>query len=177
MDKNLNENNIVSLNKLCEKLILIFQDEEGVYLELIKKEDLKKSAIIDRNTEKLLQISKDQENILNVVDKREKERSEVIHQISEQFNSGKSIGKISDLADMPKLPVEMKEKLLHHSFALRELMYTLKNITGTNQEMLQDSKSLFDSLIQELSETPDSSYGPDGNQKKSKNPVFVNLNG
>lgn len=177
MDNILSKDNILHLNELCQKLIQIFQDEEGLYLDLIKKEDLKKDAIIKRDADKLLKISREQEGDLKVVDLREKERSGIIQKISEIYSPGKSIEKLSDIAGIPRMDWEMKEKLLHHSYALRELMFTLKNISSTNQEMLEDNKRLFESLIEDLTADDGQSYGPEEKSKKSSGPVFVNLNG
>ncbi|MDH4199487.1 MAG: flagellar export chaperone FlgN [Spirochaetia bacterium] len=177
MDKHIHSNDLVEINNLCEKLIQIFQDEEGLYLELIKKEDLKKAAILERNTENLLKISREQEDSLKMVDLREKERTDIIRQISQFYRPAINFEKISEIADLPRLPYHMKEKLLHHSYALRELMFTLKNITNINQEMLEDNKRLFDSLIEELIDDRDNTYGPAARNKQSSGPLFINLNG
>jgi hypothetical protein len=177
MDRNMYSTDFNLINLLCEDLIRIFQDEEGLYLDLIKKEDQKKDAIINHNADKLLKISREQEDSLRIVDTREKERSGIIRKISELFNAGKDLENMSEVAGIPKMPPEMKEKLLHHSYALRELMFTLKNITGTNQEMLEDNKKFFDSLIEDLSGTPGEAYGPRGKTRNSSGPLFVNING
>jgi len=177
MDKSMNTSELGLITKYCEELIRIFQSEEGLYLDLIKKEDLKREAILARNAESLLKISKDQEDFLKVVDLRERERSEIIKKIAELQKSENRLEKISDVTELPGLTETMKEKLLHHSYALRELMYTLRNISGTNQEMLEDNKRLFDSLIEELTEDKDNCYSPDGKSRKMSGPLFVNLNG
>lgn len=170
-------NELGLITKYCEELIRIFQNEEGLYLDLIKKEDLKREAILSRNAEKLLKISKEQEDYLRVIDVREVERSEIIKKIAELHKAETSFEKLSDVTELPGVSIAMKEKLLHHSYALRELMYTLRNITGTNQEMLEDNKRLFDSLIAELTEDKNTCYTPDGKNKKTTGPLFINLNG
>jgi Mg2+ and Co2+ transporter CorA len=177
MDKNINTGELGLITKYCEELINIFQDEEGLYLDLIKKEDLKREAILARNADKLLKISKEQEDFLKVVDLREKERSEIIKKIADLHKMDLHLEKVSDITGLPGLPGEMKEKLLHHSYALRELMFTLRNISGTNQEMLEDNKRLFDSLIDELTDDKDTCYSPGGKSKKMSGPLFVNMNG
>ncbi|MDH4261998.1 MAG: flagellar protein FlgN [Spirochaetia bacterium] len=177
MDKKINTSEISVITKYCEQLIQIFQDEEWLYLDLIKKEGLKKEAILSRNADSLLKISKEQEDFLKVVDLRERERSEIIKKITELHNMGNQLEKISELTELPGLSGDMKEKLLHHSYALRELMFTLRNITSINQEMLEDNKRLFDSLIEELTDDKDTCYSPVGKNKKTSGPLFVNING
>jgi len=177
MDKGINTSELGLLTKYCEQLIKVFQDEEGLYLDLIKKEDLKKEAILARNADNLLKISKEQEDFLKVIDMRESERSEIIKKIAQLHKMEKQPGKLSEVAELPGISEVMKEKLLHHSYALRELMFTLRNISGTNQEMLEDNKRFFDSLIDELTDDKDTCYNPAGKNKKTSGPLFVNLNG
>jgi len=177
MDKNIKTDEIGLIVKYCEELIRIFQDEEGLYLDLIKKEDLKREAILARNAGNLLKISQEQEDFLKVADVREKERSEIIKKIAQLHIMESKPEKLSEITQMPGLPDVMREKLLNHSYALRELMFTLKNISGTNQEMLEDNKRLFDSLIEELSDDKDICYNPGGKSKKMSGPLFVNMNG
>jgi len=179
MDTQKNKSKIASLSDLeniCEKLITTLQSEENIYLELVQEESAKKDAILDKNSKKILQLTQEQENKITLIDKKEEERSELIKQISRIMRPNGKIDKLSDLADA-KISASIKERLLHHSYALKELMITLKNITDTNMKILEDNRKLFETIIEELSGEETIGYGPGETKQRNKKSIFVNQTG
>ena len=179
MDTQKKQQNISSLSELedvCERLIGTLQDEENIYMELVQEESAKKDAILDKNSKEILKLTQEQENKITLIDRKEEERSELIKQISAIMRPNGKIEKLSDLNDA-KISASIKERLLHHSYALKELMITLKNITDTNMKILEDNRKLFETIIEELSEEETIGYGPGETKQRNKKSIFVNQTG
>ena len=176
MDNKDNTRRMSEISGICEELVEILKNEEDLYLELIRKEERKKDAIINRNAESLLQISREQEDELRVVDKQESVRSELVARLRVLVGPEK-VESVSEIASIAGVSPEMKEKILHHSYALRELMMTLKNISGANRDILQDNQRLFESLIDEITDRQTVGYGPGQEKGSSSKSIFVDING
>jgi len=181
MGKKMGAEGAEQIQMLCEKLISVFQDEEGIYLDLIKKEDEKKNAILKKDSASLVKISEEEEKILRVIDDRESERTSIIKELSSIFNKTHPFEKVSDLTSESGIDPQQKEKILHHSYALRELMFTLKNISDANQVILEDNKALFESIIEEIKgDTQSIEYTPGDRKKENNRPgksLFIDING
>lgn len=165
------------LTQSCQQLIEVLKDEEGIYLELIKKEELKKEALLNRDAESLLAYSREQETELSIVDAREEQRTRLVSKIRALVELDDANGSISQIAKNPSIPEELKSKLLNQSYALRELMLTLKNISSVNREMLQDNQKLFESLIDEITNKEAVGYGPGQEKGKTPTSLFIDING
>ena len=165
------------LSTICNELIEILKQEEGLYLDLVKKESDKKSAILERDAATLLKITREQEDDIRFIDRHETQRSNLVKQISHLVQSDNEFTKISDITNSITVSNELKEKLLHHSYALREVMLTLKNISKVNQQVLEDNHQLFQTMIIELTKTSVSGYGPGENKEKTRKSIFINVNG
>lgn len=176
MDKQDNTLRMSEISEICEGLVQILKSEENLYLELIRKEEQKKEAIISRNAESLLEISREQEDELRVVDMQEEKRSNLVSRLRALAGPEK-LDNISEIASMSGVSTEMKETILNHSYALRELMLTLKNISGANREILQDNQRLFESLIDEITGKESVGYGPGHEKGSSAKSIFVDING
>ncbi len=172
------QNRLDEIAELCHRLIEVLKDEEGIYLDLIKKEEQKKEALLSRDAESLLKYSREQEAELQMVDAREEERTALVSGIRDLVeSSSRESGTISQLVRNPSIPEEWKTKLLNQSYALRELMLTLKNISSVNREMLQDNQQLFESLIEEITSRQTVGYGPGADKGKTPTSLFVDING
>jgi len=177
MDKNEKNRDYEMIEELCSQLIKTLECEEEIYLDLVKKESMKKDAIMDRNTDQLMQLTRDQEKVLADIDKNEKVRSELVSRIADAMKLPEENETVSSLVSNPSIQGKTKEMLLHHSYALREVMITLKNITSVNQEILEDNHNMFKALIEDLTETKVTGYGPGESKSPGKKSLFVNING
>jgi len=176
MDMDKQTPGLTEIEKLCNLLMAILQEEEDVYFELVKEESNKKDAILSQNSEKLIEITKSQETKLELIDKKEDERTILVQKISD-ITRAQNIDTLSDIAEMNKVPEEIKEKLLHHSYSLKELMITLQNISKTNMEMLEDNRKFFETIIGELSGEETIGYGPGETKQRSSKSIFIDQTG
>ena len=177
MDNKKQEWDALEVYDLCEALINLLKDEEGMYLNLVKTEENKKDAILSRDTQSLLKISGDQEKQLQDIDMKEKKRADLVKELSIRFKRKTEVKSMTELVHEAEMSEMIREKLLHHSYALREVMLTLKNISSINQNILEDNNKLFQSLIEELTGRETVGYGMEEKKATSKKSLFVNLNG
>ena len=160
---------------LWQRLIQILSDEASIYDELLLKERNKRLVIQKQETDRLRDISMEQDGLLRERDVIEKERFQIFAELK--------LKKLDDIFKI-NLPEEVQTKLNQLKNRLRASIQELQSMVNTNQEMILHNTGFFQSLLEGAarssadSATYDLKENKKGNreEQESPKPVFLNAN-
>lgn len=160
---------VIALKKILEK-------EVSIYREVLRLEEEKGEAIVNRDGKQLETVTLEQENLLKNIGTLEEERISVIEEYSRQ-NHLDDLGRPVTLKDVVSLMDEdSAHTLLGLGMDLKRHLQKLGRLHETNQVLIQDNLEFFNLLISGLKSavTTDDGYGPggDGRQKVAGSLMF-----
>ncbi|MDH5718456.1 MAG: flagellar protein FlgN [Spirochaetia bacterium] len=168
------------MNKLVKELCDILKDEENSYLNLLRIEQKKQDAVLERDGKLLKNLCEEEEGEIQNIETRESKRLKFLENIARE-KGVKAPQKISELEKWPDIDDASKKMLIKERQSLFEILSELDSVTNTTAKMLKDSADFFREIINEISAGENLEYEPHKkNQRKhlpqKKNPVFINAN-
>ncbi|MDH5719099.1 MAG: hypothetical protein OEZ13_00620 [Spirochaetia bacterium] len=168
------------MKKSAEKLFKLLKEQESSYLNLVRIEQEKQEAVLERNGAMLQKLCDDQLNEMNEIERREERRNSLVQEMAKEKGEGEAVPeKLSTIEKWPEINQDIKESLIKEKQSLQEVIVELDSLVNTTGKMLNDSTDFFKAIIDEISIKADDDYNPaEANKQNSSNgrrtPMFVN---
>ncbi|RCW81667.1 FlgN protein [Halanaerobium sp. DL-01] len=160
--------------KLKDKLLKILNEEKGLYLELLKIAEEKHEALVENDTEKLLETVEKDKDIISKIEADEEKRNEIVSEIIEHFkidDENKSYSKL-----VKSLPEDWKKALDPLREDLIEITDKFQKINIENHSLLKQSLEFnqlsIDTILNSIQDE-DITYSKD----KIEQPKLLNRQG
>lgn len=163
--------------KLKEELLNILKEEKELYQELFEIAERKNEALVNNDTEKLLETVENDREVIAEIEKKEKLRSDKINEIKAEFKLELAKDSYSNL--IKELPADWGEELNPIREELIELTDKFHSLNEQNQKLLEQALELnqisFETIMQNIKEQ-DTTYSKQ-DVKKKEQPRIINKQG
>ncbi|MFW6274090.1 MAG: flagellar protein FlgN [Halanaerobium sp.] len=163
--------------KLKEELLNILKEEKELYQELFEIAERKNEALVNNDTEKLLETVENDREVIAEIEKKEKLRSDKINEIKAEFKLELAKDSYSNL--IKELPADWGEELNPIREELIELTDEFHSLNEQNQKLLEQALELnqisFETIMQNIKEQ-DTTYSKQ-DVKKKEQPRIINKQG
>lgn len=143
---------------LMENLIDVLNKQYKVYEQLLVLSTTKTTAIVKGSLEDLARITDEEQNVVGILNRYDKEREEVMKDIANVINKDVEGLKIANLAQMLSNRPEEQKKLNEIGDKLRDVAMRMKKVNEQNKELLENSLEMvaFDmNLLQAMRQAPE----------------------
>ncbi|MGM0603916.1 MAG: flagellar protein FlgN [Bacillota bacterium] len=160
--------------KLKDRLLNILNEEKILYLELLKIAEEKHEALVENDTEKLLETVEKDKDIIGKIEAEEEKRNETVSEIIEHFKIDDENKSYSEL--VKSLPEDWKEVLDPLRKELIEITDKFQKINLENHSLLKQALEFnqlsIDTILNSIQDE-DITYSKD----KIKQPKLLNRQG
>lgn len=155
--------------ELKKELINILKEEKKLYQNLFEIAEGKNEALINNDTDKLLETVEDDREVISEIEAKEKERNDKINEIKSQFEIELEKDSYSNL--IKELPADWGERLKPIREELIELTDEFHNLNKQNQKLLEQALDLnqisFETIVESIKEQ-DTTYSNTAKDKKEQ---------
>lgn len=143
---------------LMENLIDVLNKQYKVYEQLLVLSTTKTTAIVKGNLEDLARITDEEQNVVGILNRYDKEREGVMKDIANVINKDVEGLRIANLAQMLSNRPEEQRQLNEIGDKLRDVAFRMKKVNEQNKELLENSLEMvaFDmNLLQAMKQAPE----------------------
>lgn len=143
---------------LMENLIEVLNKQYEIYEQLLALSTTKTTAIVKGNLEDLARITDEEQNVVAILGRYDKERDEVMKDIANVINKDVEGLRIATLAQMLSGRPEEQRQLNEVGDKLRDVAFRMKKVNEQNKELLENSLEMvaFDmNLLQAMRQAPE----------------------
>lgn len=143
---------------LMENLIEILEKENSEYELLLELSTRKTTIVVAGNIEELGQITDEEQDVVSRINRLEKKRDEILHDVADVLNKDVETLKLNNLIQMLAARPKEQEKLARVRDALRETVHAVVRINEQNGELIKHSLEMveFDlGMMQALKSGPE----------------------
>ncbi len=143
---------------LMENLIEVLNKQYEVYEQLLVLSTTKTSAIVKGNLEDLAKITDEEQDVVGILNRYDKERDEIMKDIANVINKDVEELRIANLAQMLSNRPEEQKQLNEVGDKLRDVAFRMKKVNEQNKELLENSLEMvaFDmNLLQAMRQAPE----------------------
>lgn len=163
--------------KLKKDLLSILKEEKALYQKLFEIAEEKNEALVNNDTDKLMEIVEDDRDVIANIEAKDKERNDKIQEIKAEFEIELEKDSYSSLIE--KLPEGWGEDLNPIREELIELTDEFHNLNEQNQKLLEQAIDLnqtsFETIVKSIKDQ-DTTYSKDAKSKKEQ-PRIINKQG
>ena len=143
---------------LVENLIDVLNHEDSEYQKLIELSSKKTQTIVSGDLDGLMQITENEQTVVDVINGLEKKREATMHEIAKILNTDVKGLKLTVLISLlEKSPKEQKALADVHD-KLHGTLHTMKLLNERNEELLNSAREMVDfnlNLIQSMRTAPE----------------------
>jgi flagellar biosynthesis/type III secretory pathway chaperone len=162
---------------LKEDLLNILKKEKALYQKLFEIAENKNEALVNNNTDKLMEIVENDREVIADIEAKDKDRNDKIQEIKNEFEIELEKNSYSNL--IKKLPEDWGKTLNPIREELIELTDEFHNLNEQNQKLLEQAIELnetsFETIVKSIKEQ-DTTYSKDAKVKKEQ-PRIINKQG
>ncbi|PUU87744.1 flagellar protein FlgN [Halanaerobium sp.] len=163
--------------KLKNELLSILEEEKALYQKLFEIAEAKNEALVNNDTDRLMEIVENDREVIADIEKKDKERNDKIQEIKAEFEIELEKDSYSNLIE--KLSQGWGEKLNPIREELIELTDDFHSLNEQNQKLLEQAIELnqisFETIVKSIKEQ-DTTYSKDAKVKKEQ-PRIINKQG
>ena len=163
--------------KLKEDLLNILTEEKALYQKLFEIAEEKNEALVNNDTDKLMEIIENDREIISDIEKKDRERNDRIQEIKAEFEIELEKDSYSNL--IKELPEDWGETLNPIREELIELTDEFHSLNEQNQKLLQQAIELnqisFETIMKNIKDQ-DTTYSKTAKDKKEQ-PRIINKQG
>ena len=163
--------------KLKEDLLKILKEEKELYQELFEIAEEKNEALVNNDTDQLLETVENDREVIADIETKDKERNDKINEIKTEFELELEKDSYSNL--IKELPKNWGADLNPIREELIELTDKFHSLNEQNQKLLEQALELnqisFDTIVESIKEQ-DTTYSKDAKVKKEQ-PRIINKQG
>jgi len=154
--------------ELKKDLIRLLKEEKELYHELFEVAEEKNEALLDNNTEALSKTLAADQEVIEKIEAKEKERKEIIEKIKSKFNLKLEHDKYSDF--IKELPADWEENLKNIRQEIIELTDEFYSLNDQNQKLLSQALEVntfsIESILKSIKENKNTYSKKDKDQKE-----------
>lgn len=136
---------------LIEPIIDVLRQLEASHVEMLELGEMKQQAIISNKVDVLIQLTHHESKLVKRIEQIEAERLEQVH----RFLEGRGIKSRLNLtiSELSRLVFDPEEKrlLLQVQSSLTDVLQKVKHLNEVNQQLIQQSLSYLDFVIETMS--------------------------
>ncbi len=143
---------------LMEELVLVLNDEAAVYETLTQISSEKTQYIIDGNISKMQDATAKEQDLVNVVNKLERKREDVVKDIGIVLGRDMDGLTINSIVQMLGRQPSEQKKLSEVHFRLKEALEAMNKVNELNKVLLKQAMELLEfdiQLMQSLKKAPE----------------------
>lgn len=143
---------------LIENLIETLNQEFDIYEQLLVLSQDKTTIIISNNLDRLKELTEIEQNIVDAITSKERERRDILISIGGVLNKDGSKLKISEIVEMLSPQPEFQEPLARINEKLKNIAIRLKDVNDHNKTLIEESLSMIQyniNLLQNLNRAPE----------------------
>jgi len=163
--------------KLKKDLLNILKEEKALYQKLFEIAEEKNEALVNNDTDKLMEIVENDREVIADIEAKDKERNDKIQEIKDEFEIELEKNSYSSLIE--KLPEGWGEDLNPIREELIELTDEFHNLNEQNQKLLEQAIDLnqtsFETIVNSIKDQ-DTTYSKTAKDKKEQ-PRIINKQG
>ncbi len=167
MDEDKNEK-LVRLTRMLEEEITLFQ-------ELLKFEKIKNESIVKQDIEKIKELTTNEEEYIETVEKLEEERERLVITLFNEYNI-KDEKKLNNLLKVLPDNISIKKRLEDYKDELIKHIKDLKKINEINNKLLKESVEFFNYAVNSLQEVDSFTYTRRGNNSGKEHDISLVIN-
>ncbi|TDX35439.1 FlgN protein [Halanaerobium congolense] len=154
--------------ELKEDLIRLLKEEKELYQELFAVAEEKNEALLENDTAALSEILAADQEVIEKIEAKEKERKEIIEKIKSEFNLKLKHDKYSDFIE--ELPADWEEDLKDIRQKIIELTDDFYSLNDQNQKLLNQALEVntfsIESILKSIKENKNTYTKKDKEQKE-----------
>ncbi|KXS48330.1 FlgN protein [Halanaerobium congolense] len=154
--------------ELKEDLIRLLKEEKELYQELFAVAEEKNEALLENDTAALSEILAADQEVIEKIEAKEKERKEIIEKIKSEFNLKLEHDKYSDFIE--ELPADWEEDLKDIRQKIIELTDDFYSLNDQNQKLLNQALEVntfsIESILKSIKENKNTYTKKDKEQKE-----------
>jgi flagellar biosynthesis/type III secretory pathway chaperone len=154
--------------ELKEDLIRLLKEEKELYQELFAVAEEKNEALLENDTAALSEILAADQEVIEKIEAKEKERKEIIEKIKSEFNLKLEHDKYSDFIE--ELPADWEEDLKDIRQKIIELTDDFYSLNNQNQKLLNQALEVntfsIESILKSIKENKNTYTKKDKEQKE-----------
>ncbi|RAK08588.1 FlgN protein [Halanaerobium saccharolyticum] len=163
--------------KLKKDLLNILKEEKALYQKLFEIAEEKNEALVNNDTDKLMEIVENDREVIADIEAKDKERNDKIQEIKDEFEIELEKNSYSSLIE--KLPEGWGEDLNPIREELIDLTDDFHNLNEQNQKLLEQAIDLnqtsFETIVKSIKDQ-DTTYSKTAKDKKEQ-PRIINKQG
>jgi flagellar biosynthesis/type III secretory pathway chaperone len=154
--------------ELKENLIKLLKEEKELYQKLFAVAEEKNEALLESNTEALSETLAADQEVIEKIEAKEKERKEIIEKIKKEFDLKLEHDKYSDF--IKELPADWEEDLRKIREEIIELTDEFYSLNDQNQKLLNQALEVntfsIESILKSIKENKNTYSKKDKDQKE-----------